>query len=76
MRRPVHADSTLTSGTMPVRQAVPDACCRAMRTAQGADCTTLPATLRDWMLCAAMANSVLWLDELTKLIVRQLSRRR
>jgi hypothetical protein len=47
-----------------------------MRTAQVADCTTLPATLRDWMLCAAMASLALWLYELKKLSVRQVSRRR
>jgi len=32
------------------------------------DTTPLPAS--DWALCTAMASSVLWLDELKKLIVR------
>jgi hypothetical protein len=30
---------------------------------------TTPLSIGDWALCAAMASSVLWADELTKLIV-------
>jgi P-type Ca2+ transporter type 2C len=33
---------------------------------------TTPLSAGDWMLCAAMASSVLWLDELKKLIVRRM----
>jgi Ca2+-transporting ATPase len=35
------------------------------------DTTPLPAS--DWALCTAMASSVLWLDELKKLIVRAIA---
>ncbi len=31
---------------------------------------TTPLSARDWLLCLAMASSVLWVDELKKLIVR------
>jgi Ca2+-transporting ATPase len=32
-------------------------------------------SIGDWALCAAMASSVLWADELKKLIVRRVVRR-
>jgi calcium-translocating P-type ATPase len=34
---------------------------------------TAPLSEGDWVLCAAMASSVLWVDELKKLIVRRVS---
>jgi hypothetical protein len=37
---------------------------------------TAPLSVGDWVLCAALASSVLWADELKKLIVRQVVRRR
>jgi P-type Ca2+ transporter type 2C len=37
---------------------------------------TMPLSIGDWALCAAMASSVLWADELKKLIVRRVARRR
>jgi magnesium-transporting ATPase (P-type) len=37
---------------------------------------TAPLSIGDWVLCAALASSVLWADELKKLIVRQVVRRR
>ena len=33
--------------------------------------STGPLTLADWLLCAAVASSVLWLRELSKLIIRK-----
>ncbi len=36
--------------------------------------STTPLSAGDWGLCAAMASSVLWIDELKKLIVRRTSR--
>jgi Ca2+-transporting ATPase len=32
--------------------------------------STVPLSLADWLLCAGVASSVLWLRELSKLIVR------
>jgi Ca2+-transporting ATPase len=37
---------------------------------------TVPLNLGDWAVCAVMASSVLWADELRKLLVRRSSRRR
>ena len=37
---------------------------------------TMPLSARDWALCTAMASSVLWADELKKLLVRRFSSRR
>jgi Ca2+-transporting ATPase len=37
---------------------------------------TMPLSIGDWALCAAMASSVLWADELKKLLVRRVARRR
>jgi Ca2+-transporting ATPase len=37
---------------------------------------TTPLSARDWALCTAMASSVLWADELKKLLVRRASARR
>ena len=37
--------------------------------------STAPMSARDWLLCLAMASSVLWVDELKKLIVRARSSR-
>jgi magnesium-transporting ATPase (P-type) len=37
---------------------------------------TAPLSLGDWILCMAMASSVLWADELKKLVVRRAARRR
>jgi P-type Ca2+ transporter type 2C len=37
--------------------------------------STAPLSARDWLLCLAMASSVLWVDELKKLIVRARSSR-
>jgi magnesium-transporting ATPase (P-type) len=37
---------------------------------------TVPLSASDWMLCTAIASSVLWIDELKKLIVRSTVRRR
>ena len=37
---------------------------------------TVPLSASDWLLCVAIASSVLWLDELKKLIVRRAVRRR
>ena len=37
---------------------------------------TTPLSAGDWALCAATASAVLWADELKKLIVRQVARRR
>ncbi|MGZ8628720.1 MAG: cation-translocating P-type ATPase, partial [Actinomycetota bacterium] len=34
---------------------------------------TTPLSAGDWLLCTAMASSVLWLDELKKLIVRRVA---
>jgi magnesium-transporting ATPase (P-type) len=36
---------------------------------------TVPLSAGDWALCVAMASSVLWVDELKKLIVRRISSR-
>ena len=38
--------------------------------------STAPLSARDWLLCLAIASSVLWVDELKKLIVRARSRAR
>jgi P-type Ca2+ transporter type 2C len=35
---------------------------------------TTPLSPADWALCAAMASSVLWADELKKLIARRVVR--
>jgi len=37
---------------------------------------TTPLSAGDWAVCAAMASSVLWVDELKKVIVRRMARRR
>ena len=37
---------------------------------------TTPLSAADWALCAALASSVLWLDELKKLLTRRVSPRR
>ena len=35
---------------------------------------TTPLTVGDWLMCVAIASSVLWVDELKKLIVRRVSK--
>jgi P-type Ca2+ transporter type 2C len=37
---------------------------------------TMPLSIGDWMLCVALASAVLWADELKKLVVRRVARRR
>ena len=37
---------------------------------------TVPLSAADWLLCTAIASSVLWIDELKKLIVRSVVRQR
>lgn len=37
---------------------------------------TVPLSVTDWLLCTAIASSVLWIDEIKKLIVRSTIRRR
>jgi Ca2+-transporting ATPase len=37
--------------------------------------STVSLSLNDWLLCAAVASSVLWLSELSKIVVRANSNR-
>ena len=37
--------------------------------------TTTPLSLRQWLICIAMASTVLWVSELRKFILRYVDRR-